>query len=579
MKTLAITLALMCISLVHFGKTSVQNLTVHFNSDQYVLLSDEQSRIEDFFKKYFPSGDFEVQIKGHTDHEGNFDYNKKLSLLRAESVKNLIVSQGIDPSQCKIEWFGETKLLTSDIDEYSKAKNRRVEITLKLYNFESYSELINELSRSSINKFVFDSHDEILLECSKGTKLSIDENSFLNADSTLYEGKIQLEIIEAIETTDFLINGLATISDGKILKSGGMVKTSAQSEDGKELILSNENRFNLAIPSMNTSFSGYKLFTSETGNDWTETTEIPLQNFKLNIPPRPILTVQYVKNKIPRFDESTKPYKPVEPVYPRQPTKPRWTSYETEIKWFEIFSAKSKRKRDSARFEDSMMRYRARMKSYEQEIAVFDERCSKYPDDLEIYYERLNDWYQEKAAFIKEHSQDPKYVVADPNNYDAAIKLYQQRLKEWQIIRDKAEDQYLAELDKMELSPDLNLNYFIFKNTGLGWANCDRFYSVPEDAKMNLTVSVSDQSDYEVFLVFKGERIVIPLTPNGKNEYIVNAIPAYQLGTIISYQIRDGKIYYAETEFNGNPRYKLKFEPITCTKLKRKFNNIGSELS
>jgi len=68
-----------------------------------------------------------IQINGHTDSDGDDAANMKLSQARAEAVKNILISLGIDASRLKATGFGETKPVNSNDTPESKADNRRVE--------------------------------------------------------------------------------------------------------------------------------------------------------------------------------------------------------------------------------------------------------------------------------------------------------------------------------------------------------------------------------------------------------------------------------------------------------------------
>ena len=69
-----------------------------------------------------------VQIAGHTDSKGDADYNKKLSLARAESVSNyLIQKHNINPQRLEIIGYGESKPIEDNATELGRAQNRRVE--------------------------------------------------------------------------------------------------------------------------------------------------------------------------------------------------------------------------------------------------------------------------------------------------------------------------------------------------------------------------------------------------------------------------------------------------------------------
>lgn len=70
----------------------------------------------------------QVQIVGHTDADGDADYNMDLSMMRASSVEQALTDQfGVDASQLSSTGKGETELLDTGTSSESKAKNRRVE--------------------------------------------------------------------------------------------------------------------------------------------------------------------------------------------------------------------------------------------------------------------------------------------------------------------------------------------------------------------------------------------------------------------------------------------------------------------
>ena len=67
---------------------------------------------------------------GHTDSIGTDAYNMKLSLRRAEAVKNYLVSEGISAKRIKVEGFGEANPVASNATAEGRAQNRRVELRL-----------------------------------------------------------------------------------------------------------------------------------------------------------------------------------------------------------------------------------------------------------------------------------------------------------------------------------------------------------------------------------------------------------------------------------------------------------------
>ena len=73
-----------------------------------------------------------IIVKGHTDSSGNYEHNKKLSELRAHSVKSYFVDQGINSSRIKAFGMGQKNPIGSDKTLEGRKQNRRVEIELNL---------------------------------------------------------------------------------------------------------------------------------------------------------------------------------------------------------------------------------------------------------------------------------------------------------------------------------------------------------------------------------------------------------------------------------------------------------------
>jgi outer membrane protein OmpA-like peptidoglycan-associated protein len=72
-----------------------------------------------------------VSVIGHTDSVAPIQYNRRLSLQRAKSVADILVSGGVDRAIIEIESYGKEKLLIDTPDGVAEPRNRRVEITIR----------------------------------------------------------------------------------------------------------------------------------------------------------------------------------------------------------------------------------------------------------------------------------------------------------------------------------------------------------------------------------------------------------------------------------------------------------------
>lgn len=68
-----------------------------------------------------------VRIEGHTDSRGSAAYNLDLSKRRAASVRQYLISKGVEAERLESEGYGETRPLNPENNERAWAVNRRVD--------------------------------------------------------------------------------------------------------------------------------------------------------------------------------------------------------------------------------------------------------------------------------------------------------------------------------------------------------------------------------------------------------------------------------------------------------------------
>ncbi len=71
-----------------------------------------------------------IEIHGHTDNTGSKELNDALSLKRAESVKDYLISQEIASERMATQGFGFSRPIASNNTEEGRAENRRIEFVI-----------------------------------------------------------------------------------------------------------------------------------------------------------------------------------------------------------------------------------------------------------------------------------------------------------------------------------------------------------------------------------------------------------------------------------------------------------------
>lgn len=73
----------------------------------------------------------QIVIEGHTDNRGEPDINQRLSLKRAETVRDFLIATGMDASRLKALGYGEVRPIASNDYERGMAMNRRIDLIIK----------------------------------------------------------------------------------------------------------------------------------------------------------------------------------------------------------------------------------------------------------------------------------------------------------------------------------------------------------------------------------------------------------------------------------------------------------------
>jgi outer membrane protein OmpA-like peptidoglycan-associated protein len=70
---------------------------------------------------------WKLKITGHTDNIGSDDANQKLSMRRAEAVKDYLVKRGVSADRISTDGKGESQPLDTNDSDLGRARNRRIE--------------------------------------------------------------------------------------------------------------------------------------------------------------------------------------------------------------------------------------------------------------------------------------------------------------------------------------------------------------------------------------------------------------------------------------------------------------------
>ncbi|MEO1514946.1 MAG: OmpA family protein [Bacteroidota bacterium] len=125
--------------------------SIFFDFDRSNLRSESRTQLNDLVSTLneFPS--YKTILRAHTDSKGSQSYNEALSLRRANSAKQYLISRGIASSRISTETFGEddpiakNELNGGQDTEQGRQFNRRVEIIITNSQGDILSEMVDEI--------------------------------------------------------------------------------------------------------------------------------------------------------------------------------------------------------------------------------------------------------------------------------------------------------------------------------------------------------------------------------------------------------------------------------------------------
>ena len=101
---------------------------IYFNTNSAVVKNESYGVIKSIADMLKADANLKLNITGHTDAEGADNFNKELSLRRAEAVKNILVNEfSLEADRFQFSGKGEAEPVDDNATHKGRANNRRVE--------------------------------------------------------------------------------------------------------------------------------------------------------------------------------------------------------------------------------------------------------------------------------------------------------------------------------------------------------------------------------------------------------------------------------------------------------------------
>jgi outer membrane protein OmpA-like peptidoglycan-associated protein len=107
------------------------SFTLYFLEGRDELTAESKVELERVFAELKRRPLPDIMVIGHTDTVGGLPFNDRLSLARAERLREMMIELGIPRDRVQAAGRGKRELLVPTEDNISEPRNRRVEINVR----------------------------------------------------------------------------------------------------------------------------------------------------------------------------------------------------------------------------------------------------------------------------------------------------------------------------------------------------------------------------------------------------------------------------------------------------------------
>lgn len=108
-----------------------ERFTVYFDFDRAAVRPGEAPKIDDAVRVAREDRELSFSVTGHADRAGPAEYNRELSLQRAQNVREALLANGISRERISLAARGESEPAVQTPDGVREQANRRVEIVVQ----------------------------------------------------------------------------------------------------------------------------------------------------------------------------------------------------------------------------------------------------------------------------------------------------------------------------------------------------------------------------------------------------------------------------------------------------------------
>jgi hypothetical protein len=414
----------------------------------------------------------------------------------------------------------------------------------QLTSFKTFNE---QFVQSITQHFTADENKQTIVTGKQGLKVYVNPTVLETTDGKKVQGKIDIELVELTNSEALFKSNAATISNGRLLVSGGSYFIGMYC-NGQRLVVKPNQQLQIQVPKFKKG--SMELFYGDRnvdGNMNWERANIPLQSNN---------TINFVQQ-----------YAAYNPPFPDTVTAKKAIPVRNNILYSSLAT--------EVGFVDKRMRLSDMIDTLQKNGVdkMIDTVLIAHKHYTFRDYSITND-----IVFKYEMKYEKRYRIMSCAEIERE-KDSLQKAKNEKLFRDAANAKYAEEWRKKNeensLSSQLQQYYTTTGITTLGWINCDRFYNNPT-TEIPVEIPVTINTPIQYFLIYKSfNGLMNGFFNSNTATNIIAKMPIGQTVTMVAFTKKDGITYQYSNDFTieKNKKVTLAFTPISPEKLKKMFGD------
>lgn len=481
----------------------------------------------------------------------------------------------------------------NDQSNNSETTVRPIDSKIK-YIENEINDLLSTIRNESQKFSIYGNKDHLILG-KNGTVISIPKGTFLNERNEVVEGKIEIELIEVLTVSDFLLNGLQTVSNEDILESGGMLFIDATTNK-KPLRIDSNKQISVEIKAdwINPDM---KLFEGDlSGNSVNWIKPVTLESDYLISVPMELLEFGlcgwecgFTKEQLAEIqnDKFQDTYISTREFEERMCNLAFLSCDQYDPLDDKILEIYKKNAGKNLCYADSLV-----VKYFEKQYnGVID---SNYIKDEFKFDEKgwITGIYMSYLSLAKQGLSKPLSIKGiDWNSNLSRNKLEKKGLSQFEIDKIISYKNSRARVvqEKKDETENTNISSYNFKINKLGWINVDAFMGDPSCQESNFQINIKSEDSLNstnVSLVIPGRKVSIFSISNDGNLYSFTKkkegyrkLPIDEQAFIVAIGVNKGVPYFGmkEIKIPRNGVIRLDMKQVGKDLIAKKINEISKK--